>query len=72
MEKKPPGKGENGIKNQQTEIVKAEETFHPPEIFFRGVKLLEAYLAKTLFRWTNRGRPSSLTMSVSPWMRGRQ
>ena len=30
------------------------------------------YLAKTRFKRQNRGRPSSLAMPVSPWMRGRQ
>ena len=30
------------------------------------------YFAKTFLRCTKRGRPSSLTMPVSPWMSGRQ
>lgn len=30
------------------------------------------YLAKTFFRRQKRGRPSSLTIMVSPWISGRQ
>lgn len=40
--------------------------------FFLIVCFAEAYFAKTFFRWTKRGRPSSLTMLVSPWIRGIQ
>ena len=31
-----------------------------------------SYFANTRLSWTNRGRPSSLTIPVSPWMRGMQ
>ncbi len=30
------------------------------------------YFANTRLSWQNRGRPSSLTMPVSPWISGRQ
>ena len=31
-----------------------------------------SYFANTFFRRAKRGNPFSLTISVSPWMRGRQ
>ncbi len=67
----PAREGQSPSPTQIWRMFAPQPTKNPPAVGCRGILHGFSYLANTFFRRAKRGRPSSFSSFVSPWMRGR-